>query len=197
MPDKVEHHREGTSEALVVKYQRGDRAALAVLVRRHSRALFSTAFYIVGSSEVASRLTMEVFQTLMEQAGSFHIEMQFRTWVFAFLHQKIGDYFNLSDRSLEAQQSPPPSAPDNTAAASTSRLGRSQLVSRRVTECVSGLPLQLREVVALKLVGQLTIPELAIVTQLSEDQVRALLRQTLERIRDAISDTEDYARALR
>jgi hypothetical protein len=47
------------------------------------------------------------------------------------------------------------------------------------------------------LVAQLTIPELAVATSTSEDAVRDLLRQALDRIRDAISDTEDYARALR
>jgi DNA-directed RNA polymerase specialized sigma24 family protein len=57
--------------------------------------------------------------------------------------------------------------------------------------------LLVREAFVLKLVGQLTIPELAIATESSEDSVRDLLRQALCGIRDAISDTEDYARALR
>ena len=196
MSDKVDHHREGTNEALVVKYQRGDRTALSILVRRHARAIYSTAFYIVGDVDLASRLTLEVFRSAMEQAGSFHIEMQFRTWIFGFLHQRM---MALLDGSAEL--------PRNTDGANTSgepgssnaiaRLGRSQLLNRRVTDCVSALPLQAREAISLKLVGQLTIPELATVTQSSDDTVRDLLRQALERIRDAISDTEDYARALR
>lgn len=49
----------------------------------------------------------------------------------------------------------------------------------------------------MKLTAQLTLSELAIATAADGDTVRGRLRSALERLRDAVSDTEDYARALR
>jgi RNA polymerase sigma-70 factor (ECF subfamily) len=196
MTEKADTHREGTDEALVVRYQRGDRAALSVLVRRHARTVYSAAFYIAGSEDIASTLAFDVYKLVMEHAGSFHIEMHFRTWLFRFLHQRIHALFvtpaeeNLANETTANGTEP-------SSANALPRLGRSQLLNRRVLECVGTLPHLIREAIVLKLVGQLTIPELALATDSDEDSVRDLLRQALCRIRDAISDTEDYARALR
>jgi RNA polymerase sigma-70 factor (ECF subfamily) len=195
MTDKADNHREGTDEALVVRYQRGDRTALSILVRRHARSLYSAAYYVIGSEEVATTLTLNVFQQVTEHAGSFHIEMHFRTWVFQFLHQQLQSHCG-------SEQSDPLSAPSESLTPDSSanalpRLERSQLLSRRVRQSVASLPFAVREMLVLKLVSQLTILELAIATTSTEDAVRDSLRQAMSRIRDAISDTEDYARALR
>jgi RNA polymerase sigma-70 factor (ECF subfamily) len=196
MTDKADTHREGTDEALVVRYQRGDRAALSILVRRHARVLYSAAYYITGTDDLADKLTVNAYQQVMEQAGSFHIEMHFRTWIFRFLHQQIlaccGD-----GRGSSLIASTDPNATEPASANALPRLGRSQLLNRRVLQSVAALPILVREAFVLKLVGQLTIPEVAVATVSNDDSVRDLLRQALCGIRDAISDTEDYARALR
>jgi RNA polymerase sigma-70 factor (ECF subfamily) len=197
MTDKADTHREGTDEALVVKYQRGDRNALSVLVRRHARALYTTAYYVCNSEDIASELTLRVFQQVVEQAGNFHIEMHFRTWLFGFMHQQIDKQ---GEHQEERTSLLPPGdigAPEPSSTNALSRLGRSQLVNRRVTACIAGLPRRVREAIVLKLVAQLTIPELATAMTTKDDALRELLRSALEQIRDAISDTEDYARALR
>ncbi|MGC4065412.1 MAG: sigma factor-like helix-turn-helix DNA-binding protein [Polyangiaceae bacterium] len=197
MTDKADTHREGTDEALVVKYQRGDRTALSVLVRRHARALYTTAYYVCNSEDIASELTLRVFQQVIEQAGSFHIEMHFRTWVFGFMHQQLAAQNECSEALPSFAPPGEIGAPEPSSTNALARLGRSQLVNRRVTACIAGLPRRVREAIVLKLVAQLTIPELASAMATKDDAVRELLRSALEQIRDAISDTEDYARALR
>jgi RNA polymerase sigma-70 factor (ECF subfamily) len=196
MTDKRDNQREGSDEALVVRYQRGDRAALSVLVRRHSQALYSSAYYVAGSDVLANQLALETFRQVMEQAGSFHIEMHFRTWIFGFLHRQIVE----QARNGNAQSTPSSGKTGNlepSPANVSPRLGRSQLLNRRITEAVAALPLAPREAFVLKLVGQLTIPELATATDSEPDTVRDRLRVALDRIRAAIGDTEEYARALR
>jgi RNA polymerase sigma-70 factor (ECF subfamily) len=197
MIDKADPHREGTDEALVVKYQRGDRNALSVLVRRHARALYTSAYYVCNSEDTASELTLRVFQQVIEQAGSFHIEMHFRTWVFGFMHQQIAAQNELQEERPSHPAAGETSGPDPSSTNALARLGRSQLVNRRVTACIAGLPRRVREAIVLKLVAQLTLPELAKAMATKDDSVRELLRGALDQIRDAISDTEDYARALR
>lgn len=196
MTDKSDNQREGSDEALVVRYQRGDRAALSVLVRRHSQAMYSTAYYVAGSDSLANQLALDTFRQVMEQAGSFHIEMHFRTWIFGFLHRQI-----VALAEWGPTQSPVDSLElgslEPTSANVLPRMGRSQLLNRRITEAVAALALPSREAIVLKLVGQLTLSELATATEADADTVRERLRVALDRIRDAIGDTEEYARALR
>jgi RNA polymerase sigma-70 factor, ECF subfamily len=201
MTDKPDSHHEGTDEALMVRYQRGDRNALAVVVRRYARLVYSTAYGITGTTHLATELTQNAFLGLVEQAGNFHIEMRFRSWLFGFLHQLIMED---RDTSLNAQRFA--GQPEDAATAEAtepdaqqpaSRSARSQLLSRRISECTARLPLLEREVLVMKLTAQLTLAELAVAIATDGETVRTRLRSALERLRESVSDTEDYARALR
>jgi len=201
MNDKPDSHREGTDEALMVRYQRGDRNALNVIVRRYAHLVYATAYGITGAAQVATNFTQNAFLALVGHAGSFHIEMHFRSWLFGFLHQLIVDDYRAA---LRADQTPVDTtldvAPDEgepEAIAPVSKSARSLLLSRRISECIASMSLLEREAIVLKLTAQLTLSELATATASDGEAVRARLRSALERLREAVSDTEDYARALR
>jgi RNA polymerase sigma-70 factor, ECF subfamily len=201
MTDKPDSHREGTDEALMVRYQRGDRTALAVVVRRYARLVYSTAYGITGAADLATEFTQSAFLALVGQAGSFHIEMRFRSWLFGFLHQLIIGH---GDSTIEGARVATPSArttsieeSDPEVSPIASRSARSQLLSRRIAECTAALPLVEREALVMKLTAQLTLAELAVATNTDGETVRTRLRSALERLRESVSDTEDYARALR
>lgn len=201
MNDKPDSHREGTDEALMVRYQRGDRNALAVIVRRYARLVYATAFGITDTAHVATELTQNAFLALVGQAGSFHIEMHFRSWLFGFLHQLIVDGCaatrGANETSTRSTGGMTTDDNDPEAILPPFKSSRSQLLSRRIAECIGALPLLEREAIVMKLTAQLTLSELAIATAADGDTVRGRLRSALERLRDAVSDTEDYARALR
>lgn len=201
MTDKSDSHREGTDEALMVRYQRGDRNALAVVIRRYARLVYATAYGITGTTHLAASLTQNAFLALVGQAGSFHIEMHFRSWLFGFLHQLIVDDSGAAvDADNLATQSPNGSVSDEGTTDTTppvSKSARSQLLSRRISECTARLPLLEREALVMKLTAHLSLSELATATASDGETVRSRLRSALERMREAVSDTEDYARALR
>jgi RNA polymerase sigma-70 factor (ECF subfamily) len=196
--DKVDSQREGTDEALMVRYQRGDRNALTVMMRRYARQVYATAYGIVGIPELATELTQNAFLAMVGQAGSFHIEMQFRPWLFGFLHQLLADG-NVNAPRGEAIAAQIQAGPDDAdeAIASAAKSTRSQLLSRRIAECAATLPLLEREALVMKLTAQLTLTELAVATASTGEVVRSRLRFALDRLRESVSDTEEFARALR
>ncbi|HEY5961655.1 MAG TPA: sigma factor [Polyangiaceae bacterium] len=198
MTDKSESQREGTDEALMVRYQRGDRNALTVMMRRYARQIYATAFGIVGNPEIAAELTQNSFLALVGQAGSFHIEMQFRPWLLGFLHQLLMD--RCVDTSAAGTGTITNSgrvAVEESDAFAASKSTRSQLLSRRIAECKAGLSLLDREALVMKLTAQLTLAELAVATASNGEVVRSRLRSALDRLRESVSDTEEFARALR
>ena len=74
--------REISDETLMLRYQQGDRAAFAVLVRRHQHALFNFAFRQVRVPQVAEDVVQEAFVRVVQNAAEFKHEARFTTWVY-------------------------------------------------------------------------------------------------------------------
>jgi RNA polymerase sigma-70 factor, ECF subfamily len=201
MTDKPDSHREGTDEALMVRYQRGDRNALALIVRRYARVVYATAYCITGTAHQAGDLSQRAFLSVVEHAGNFHIEMHFRSWLFGLMHERLMQSINTSlvppSAANEAISTAGADDTDPDGSQPPHKPTRSQLLSRRISECTASLPLLEREALAMKLTAQLTLTELAVATNTDGESVRTRLRYALDRLRESVSDTEDYARALR
>lgn len=185
----------------MVRYQRGDRNALGVIVRRYARPVYATAYGVTGNDAVATELAQNAFLALVGQQGHFHIEMRFRAWLFGFLHQLLLEASPMRVAARVATNEVESSKADEDSADGKdfppARAMRSQLLSRRISECIENLPLLERETIVMKLIAQLSLSELSTATFSDGDAVRARLRFAFDRLRESVSDTEEYARALR
>lgn len=199
----AENPTEASDEMLMVRYQRGNREAFATLVSRHSACVFSVAFYLRGDENAAEGIASATFHHLASDAATFHLEAQFRTWLFGKVHSIIrescGDAHPHGDLEIDwgdqltRLDSPQPEA----ASPPSSRAYRSQILLRRVTSRVTSLPLEMREAFLFKQVGQLSIVAIADAMCIDTDTVRQLIRSAFDRIQEGVMDTEEYARALR
>jgi len=199
----AENPTEASDEMLMVRYQRGNRDAFATLVSRHSACVFSVAFYLRADEHAAEHIASTTFHHLASDAATFHLEAQFRTWLFGKVHSIVRNYWVEAQPNgdleidwgdqlirLDTQQAELVSPP-------SSRAHRSQILLRRVTSRVTSLPLEMREAFLFKQVGQLSIVAIADAMSLDTDTVRQLIRSAFDRIQEGVMDTEEYARALR
>jgi len=123
-------------------------------------------------------LTSEVFLGLFRSLGSFSGgEEQFRSWVFTIAHHRLTDERRQSGRrppptwGLEADQGPPgPSAEQEVLR---------RLSAARVRELCERLVPDQRDVLLLRMVGGLTVVEVAATLGKSEGAVKALQRRAL------------------
>jgi RNA polymerase sigma-70 factor (ECF subfamily) len=67
----------------------------------------------------------------------------------------------------------------------------------RIVRAVEQLPEEQREVFLLREVGHVPFKDIAEMTGVSENTVKSRMRYALERLQNALSEYEDYARALR
>jgi len=198
----AENQKEATDEMLMVRYQRGHREAFATLVNRYSVPVYSVGYYLLRSGATADQLARETFLQVVREAATFHLEAQFRTWLFGLLHRIVNEYHLGTPGVQDALTNPAPSnsaefpGPDS-APPTSSRSFRSQLLARRVASRMSILPFPIREVFLFKQVGQLSLINIAAATGADLDTVRHLMRIAFDRIQDSVADTEEYARALR
>lgn len=197
-----EDQKEATDEMLMVRYQRGHRDAFASLVTRHAMTIFSVSYYLLGNEAQADKLAQDTFLEMVREAASFHLEAQFRTWVFGIFHRISSKYYvDVTDTIDDMWKPMQPDSADvfgpESAPPTSSRSFRSQILARRVASRVATLPIAMREVFLYKQTGQLSLQNIATATGADVDTVRHLLRAAFDRIQDCVADTEEYARALR
>ncbi len=79
-------HAEGTEDGedkdLVAAAQRGDRAALEALVKKHQAWIYNIAWRMVGSPHDAEDVTQEILIKMMTKLSTFQGKSGFRTWLY-------------------------------------------------------------------------------------------------------------------
>jgi RNA polymerase sigma-70 factor (ECF subfamily) len=200
---------EVTDEALMTRYQRGDLAAFATLVDRHKTPIFNFVLRQIKVPPQAEDLVQEVFLRIIESASSFKHEAKFTTWAYTIARNLCIDHLRKQSyrrhASLDQRESGDggdgPALGEQVAdlhpRASTERSAISSEIQLRVTAAVEALPGEQREVFLLRHVANLPFQEIAQITGTPENTVKSRMRYALERLQEALTDFEEYARALR
>jgi RNA polymerase sigma-70 factor (ECF subfamily) len=199
---------EVTDEVLMMRFQAGDRAAFAVLVKKHKTPIYNFVLRLTRSTSAAEDLVQDVFVKVVQSAADFKHESRFSTWAYTIARNVCIDHLRkMSLRqhpSLDQARGDDPDGPtllDRTAdvhpSASVERVVIGAQIGKSIARCVEELPQEQREVFLLREVGNLPFKEIATVTGVPENTVKSRMRYALERLQASLSEYEDYARALR
>jgi len=199
---------DATDEILMVRYQRGERKAFVELVRRHNRPIYNFVLRQLRVPSVAEDVTQDVFMRLVQNAAEFKHEARFLTWLYTIARNLCIDQLRkLSHRrhaSLDQPQVEQSDAPllgdtvaDTNPQASAERNALSSEVRSSIVKAVDSLPDDQREVFLLREVANLPFRDIAEITGVGENTVKSRMRYALDRLKDALCDFEEYARALR
>lgn len=193
-------------ETLMLRYQQGDRAAFAILVKRHQQPLYNFALRQVRANEVAEEVVQEVFVRVVQNVHDFKHEARFTTWVYTIARNLCIDH--LRKRALRkhpsldearGEEGEGPTLGEQTAdpRASVEREATGTELRQRIAVAVDKLPDDQREVFLMREVANLPFKEIAEITGVPENTVKSRMRYALERLQEALSEYEEYARALR
>ncbi len=123
-------------------------------------------------------LTSEVFLGVFRSLGTFSgSEEQFRSWVFTIAHRRLTDHRRQTARRPPRAGGLQPG--DGPPAASAEHEALRQLSAERVRVLCERLVPDQRDVLLLRLVGGLTVDEVAAALGKSEGAVKALQRRAL------------------
>ena len=199
---------EVTDEVLMMRFQGGDRSAFGTLVRRHKTPLYNFVVRQVRVAQVAEDLVQDVFVKVVQNAADFKHEARFSTWTYAIARNVCIDHLRkMSLRkhpSLDQPSKPDEEGPtlgertaDPTPGAQVERAAIGGEMQVRIVRAVEQLPEEQREVFLLREIGHVPFKDIAEMTGVSENTVKSRMRYALERLQNALSEYEDYARALR
>lgn len=185
-------------EALMRRYQAGDAAAFATLMRRHLGRLFNFIARHTGNKATAEDLAQEVFLRVVERAADFKHEARFTTWLYTIARNQCIDH--LRKASLRRHPSLDDGGPDSdrlplkerleneSVGTSAERVAMDKEVKERILAGLARLPDEQREVFLLREVSHLPFQEIALVTGVSENTVKSRMRYALERLREGMGD---------
>jgi RNA polymerase sigma-70 factor, ECF subfamily len=199
---------DATDEMLMVRYQRGDREAFAELVRRYETPVYNFVIRHLRHAESAADITQDVFVRVVQNAAEFKHEARLSTWLYTIARNLCVDHLRKQShrrhpsldqpmREGDDQRSLLETVADAHPRASVERSAISGQVQNRIIEAVEKLPDEQREVFLLREVANLPFKEIAEVTGVGENTVKSRMRYALDRLQDALSEFEEYARALR
>ena len=198
---------EATDEMLMVRYQRGDREAFAELVRRYHVPIYNFVIRQVRHADPARDLTQDVFLRVVQSAAEFKHEARFSTWLFTIARNLSTDHLRKLAHRRHASLDQPASdsgsrvlgdsVADGHPRASVERMAGSAEVIGSIVRAVEALPDEQREVFLLREIGNLPFREIAAITGVGENTVKSRMRYALDRLQEALTDYEEYARALR
>lgn len=193
-------------EALMLRYQQGDRTAFAALVRRHQGPLYNFALRQVRVQPVAEDVVQETFVRVVQKAAEFKHEARFTTWVYTITRNLCIDHIRKralrKHPSLDEQKGEDGDGPtlgEQTAdpRASVEREATGTELKQRIALAVDRLPDDQREVFVMREVANLPFKEIAEITGVPENTVKSRMRYALERLQETLAEYEEYARALR
>ena len=195
-----------SDEALMIRYQRGDKGAFTALVRRHQGALFNFALRQLRVQSVAEDVVQEAFVRVVQNAADFKHEARFTTWVYTITRNLCIDqlrkralrkHASLDDSKTGEEGDPTLGEQTADSRASVEREATGTELKARIARAVDELPDDQREVFLMREVANLPFKEIAEITGVPENTVKSRMRYALERLQEALAEYEEYARALR
>ena len=191
----------------MIRFQSGDRAAFTFLVKRHQGPLFNFALRHLRTQPGAEEVVQDAFVRVVQNAADFKHEARFSTWLYTIARNLCIDQLRKRtlrrhpslDESKRSDDRDGPTLGDQTAdhRANVERAAVSGEIRERVLAAVDELPDEQREVFLMREVSNLPFKEIAEIVGVSENTVKSRMRYALERLQAALSEFEEYARALR
>ncbi|MEN9621336.1 MAG: hypothetical protein RL499_1529 [Actinomycetota bacterium] len=166
--------------SVLVAAQAGASWACTRLWSDHAPAV--AAFLTARGSREPDDLTSEVFLTVFDRLASFSGDATaFRSFVFSIAYRRLVDELRMRGRrgeTVELIASEDPRRASSAEDDATTRLG-----DQRALQLIAELPADQRDVMALRIVADLTVEQVAEVLGKQPGAVKALQRRALERLR--------------
>lgn len=91
---------------LITNYQNGDENALAILIKRHQKDLFSFIFYKLMDEELSNDIFQDTFMKIIVslKEGRYNDDGKFILWAKRIAHNLIIDHYRLKSKHVKVSE---------------------------------------------------------------------------------------------
>jgi RNA polymerase sigma-70 factor (ECF subfamily) len=189
----------------MLRYRDGDVRAFELLVTRHRKPLFNFILRFVRDTAAAEDVTQETFLRLVKGADAYERQAKFTTWLYTIARNLCVDASRRGKHRKAASLDAPIGDEDGSASlldlvpdggAAVDRQAQSKELRLRLQQAIEALPDEQREIFLLREVADLQFNEIANVIGCPENTVKSRMRYALEKLREALEEYRDLARAV-
>ncbi len=182
-----------TDEVLMQRYAGGDAKSFEVLYQRHEMRVWRYLERNVRNAAVADDLMQEVWFSVAREAVRYQPSARFSTWLFTIAHNRMVDAIRTRrpQVSLEALGSAdtvaiPQMIDDPRRGPHARAVAHEQ--AQALNRAVQALPEEQREAFLLHVEGELTVDEIAAITDCSFETAKSRLRYARGKLRELLKE---------
>jgi RNA polymerase sigma-70 factor (ECF subfamily) len=197
--------RDDSDESLMLRYRDGEVRAFELLVTRHRKPVFNFILRFVRDTAQAEDVTQETFLRLIKGADAYERQAKFTTWLYTIARNLCIDAARRGKHRKAASLDAPLGDDDGSASLldlvpdgglGVDRQAQSRELAVRMRAAIEALPDEQREIFLLREVADLQFNEIAAVVGCPENTVKSRMRYALEKLREALEEYRDLARAV-
>ncbi len=180
----------GLDEELALRIQRGDEAALEMLVRRYHSQIHAYVVRMGGEYHMASDITQEVFIKVCRHICQYRTDLSFRPWIYTIACNTYKDHL----RKAYVQKDFLGSEPEElTADMDTPETAFMETVERRmVIKVLQQMGEIYREVLILRYYQDLKLDEIALAVQIPVGTVKSRLSAALRQLKQLLLKEDGF-----
>jgi RNA polymerase sigma-70 factor (ECF subfamily) len=181
-----------TDEALMLRYRDGDSAAFETLYKRHKGGLYRYLLRQCQNSAVSEELFQDIWMNIIRTRTNYQVSAKFTTFLYRLAHNRLIDHYRKDSKgipvSFEDDDCPDIEAfvvetrsnPENRFAA--------KLQMERFVQLLSELPEAQREAFLLYEEADMSVEEIAVITNTGRETAKSRLRYALAKLRQGLKD---------
>ena len=180
---------ESQEAVLIRRCQAGDKEAFRMLVEQYRSVLFGTAYLMMRDRGLAEDAVQEALIQVWKHLPSFHLKSSIKTWLVRIVINEVKQQF----RKKKLPVIPLDSANEETGMpdeADTALIRSEERLSLRLA--LNRLQPDQREAVVLRYYSELTVPEIAAVTDQREGTIKARLSRALDRLAEILRNDRTW-----
>lgn len=181
------------ADELLRRCQRGDKSALAEIVRLYQERIFRLAYRVAGDLGRAEEATAEVFTKIWTRCGQWRGEARAGTWIYQVALRTVLDQRRSWRRRFRLWLTLPANLPDSQAGPAEKAMAAEErdLAARRIREAFEQLSEKDRALAHLYYFEQRSLTEIAAVLDTTRDALKMRLSRARKRLRDLLKDCDE------
>ena len=172
---------------LLRQFRHGDTRAFEAFLERHEGGLLRTVTRLTGDASLAQDVVQETFLALLQEMGRSEGPTQPRAWLFQVARNRARDAMKKESRMRARQRSA--ATPEATRGVDGALALEEKDEACRVARHLETLPVDVVEVLSLKVLEGMSYREIATVTGHSLGKISALVHQGLKSLGGALRGT--------
>lgn len=170
-------------KTLLLKATQGNAEAFGLLFDKYSKKIYRFIYYKVPNTEIAEDLSSQCFLKIWEQISDGQKIKKFQSWIYRIARNLVVDYY----RNRQKEELPLIYQIEQLESEVFKLNPEKNLDLEQLKKLLFTLRSEIREIVVLRFIEEMSIKEIAKIVDKSPGNVRVIIHRALQEIKKHIS----------